>query len=237
MMWEERAKDTVTMIPQDVRSILDVGCGDGLVTNKLAGEIVVGIDISRVALMRVSQEKALGSAESLPFKSRSFDLVLAAELLEHLERGSLEMVIGEMKRVAKRYILVTTPDKEYPFETFVRCAECGEIYSGVYHVNFFNEEKLQELLGPRDSTVGHSGKFKHFYFLRRLGQKAFQFYSHHESALCPRCGSGKTRETFASRLFDRFVGFLQTRFPTKKRRWILFLANMNNRNGYSEPLL
>jgi 2-polyprenyl-3-methyl-5-hydroxy-6-metoxy-1,4-benzoquinol methylase len=58
--WGERPDDanlrrierTLGLIPTGVRSILDVGCGDGRVSNRLVanGREVVGLDISEVAL-------------------------------------------------------------------------------------------------------------------------------------------------------------------------------------------
>jgi len=68
----ERIRATIRLIPFDVRSILDVGCGDGRITNQIAdlypNKLVVGIDISQRALQHVQAKAIRGSAECLPFK-------------------------------------------------------------------------------------------------------------------------------------------------------------------------
>jgi 2-polyprenyl-6-hydroxyphenyl methylase / 3-demethylubiquinone-9 3-methyltransferase len=90
-------------------TILDVGCGGGLLTNTLAakGHEVYGIDLSPSSLRSAAQRDATGrvsyrqaAAENLPFEKDSFDVVCAMDLLEHVERP--EQVIAEASRVLKR---------------------------------------------------------------------------------------------------------------------------------------
>ncbi len=62
------------------RSVLDLGCGYGAVTEELArrcGGRVVAFDLDRAALSEAQGERINGTAERLPFASRSFDLVFA----------------------------------------------------------------------------------------------------------------------------------------------------------------
>lgn len=93
--------------------VLDVGCGEGLLVNMLAtgGHKAVGVDFSEVGLLHgrkntVSQAFSWfpevgnfvrGDAHSLPFGDSSFDTVVAAELLEHVDNHII--VISELKRV------------------------------------------------------------------------------------------------------------------------------------------
>ena len=55
----QRIRDTIEMIPPDVQSILDVGCGNGAFINILANKYkrVVGLDLSRHALKYVKGHK------------------------------------------------------------------------------------------------------------------------------------------------------------------------------------
>jgi SAM-dependent methyltransferase len=76
--------------------ILDLGCGDGKLTQQLidAGAIVTGIDASAemVAAARARGVKAdQGSAESLPYPDRAFDAVFSNAAL-HWVRGQDEML-------------------------------------------------------------------------------------------------------------------------------------------------
>ncbi len=101
-------------------SILDIGCGGGLLTNflSLQGHIVSGLDISEKSLQQ-AQEKDVtkkacytqGSAYHLPYKDEQFDVVCAMDLLEHVDSPSL--VIAEASRVLKK-------DGLFFFHTFNR---------------------------------------------------------------------------------------------------------------------
>ena len=62
------------MIPDDVRSILDVACGNGAITNLLKDYWTVGGDRSLTALRYVTGRAVQLSADSLPFPDRAFDL-------------------------------------------------------------------------------------------------------------------------------------------------------------------
>lgn len=86
-------------------SVLEVGCGTGLILNRLrsAGcRSAVGVDISR-GMLSVAQERGhlvvQGSALALPFADESFDVVVCFKVLAHI-RGVGE-AIQEMTRVLK----------------------------------------------------------------------------------------------------------------------------------------
>jgi len=98
----KRINETLRSITSGVSSILDVGCGDGRITNRLVGSYpqVVGIDISKEALRYVQAEAIHGSVEQLRFEDRSFDLVLTTELLEHLPERVYQRALQEIQRVA-----------------------------------------------------------------------------------------------------------------------------------------
>lgn len=100
--------------------ILDVGCGGGFLTNALAkeGHQVTGIDLS-LGSLRIAKDRdetknvsfLEGDARQLPFISKSFDVVCAMDLLEHVEEPS--RVIKEAARVLK-------PGGLFFFHTFNR---------------------------------------------------------------------------------------------------------------------
>ena len=98
--------------------VLDVGCGGGFLINALAeqGHIVTGIDLS-LSSLRIAETKTnsasffQGDARCLPFPRKSFDVVCAMDLLEHVEEPHL--VIQEAARVLK-------PGGFFFFHTFNR---------------------------------------------------------------------------------------------------------------------
>ena len=96
-------------------SVLDVGCGEGIGTTRMAGVLpqarVVGLDVADPGLLEEWKTRAheriefvAGSAYDLPFDDDSFDLVSAIEVFEHLERP--ERALTEMARVSRRGILL-----------------------------------------------------------------------------------------------------------------------------------
>src|SRR5579884_3692615 len=99
-------------------SILDVGCGEGVLTSRWAEQLapgrVVGLDLPDPKLeaewatrRHENLEFRAGQAESLPFADGEHDLVAAIETLEHVTDP--ERVLGEMARVARRHLLVSVP--------------------------------------------------------------------------------------------------------------------------------
>ncbi len=84
--------------------ILDLGCGDGQLTQRIAatGTVVVGVDASPEMLAAARSrgvDAQEGRAELLPFADRSFDAVFSNAAL-HWVRGQDEMM-AEVRRVLK----------------------------------------------------------------------------------------------------------------------------------------
>lgn len=86
------------------RRVLDLGCRDGSLTRYYAtGNTVVGVDIDRAALTGARERLGIETTwlnmntEALPFPAGSFDVVVAAEVLEHLVAP--EDVVDEARRV------------------------------------------------------------------------------------------------------------------------------------------
>ena len=96
--------------PQSGLCILDVGCGDGVLTAELAGHAahVIGVDASpeMIAAARWRAERqgrdvslAIGKAEKFPFEADSFDVVVAVTVLCFVENTA--GALHEMVRVLK----------------------------------------------------------------------------------------------------------------------------------------
>ena len=90
--------------------ILDLGCGGGLLSEEFAkeGAKVTGIDISenslKIAKTHASKNNLTitykkGYAENIPANDDTFDAVICADCLEHVD--NLEKVISEISRVLK----------------------------------------------------------------------------------------------------------------------------------------
>lgn len=86
--------------------VLDVGCGTGLITEKLKG-FIVGVDLSikmlKIAKKRGINNLVLAKAEMLPFKNQVFDQAVSITVFQDIP--SLEDAVKEIRRVSKEAII------------------------------------------------------------------------------------------------------------------------------------
>jgi SAM-dependent methyltransferase len=123
--------------------ILDVGCGTGINLKYLQdlGD-AYGLDISKDAL-KFSRSRGLpslicGSADKLPFKDGRFDLVLALDVIEHIDEDIF--AVRELCRVLKPggHLIITVPAFQF-------------LWSGhdqaVHHKRRYTRSELIDILG------------------------------------------------------------------------------------------
>jgi 2-polyprenyl-3-methyl-5-hydroxy-6-metoxy-1,4-benzoquinol methylase len=130
----------VDSIGIDNLQILDVGCGDAVISEPLMmkGHYVAAMDLPTVTTAgqkcKVSSVMA-GDAETLAFANKTFDLIIASEVLEHL--WAPENFIKEANRTLKPkgHLIIETPE-----------GIAGLNYDS--HMNFYTVEKLTKLLSP-----------------------------------------------------------------------------------------
>jgi ubiquinone/menaquinone biosynthesis C-methylase UbiE len=100
-------------LEKDTR-LLDVGCGNGFFSYSF-GQIcnTVGVDFSEKMLSKNPiSKKLLMEANHLFFQDFAFDVVFCHALLHHVE--NMDGVLGEMKRVSRRYVVVLEPNRNNP---------------------------------------------------------------------------------------------------------------------------
>lgn len=88
-------------------TVLEIGTGNGFVAAYLRrhGQKVVSVDVNTDLLPTV-----VASVEALPFADRSFEAVVACEVLEHLPWHALRGCLGEIRRVCARTAILSVPD-------------------------------------------------------------------------------------------------------------------------------
>jgi SAM-dependent methyltransferase len=192
---QQKVKVILRLVPIAVRSVLDVGCGDGVITNALqaTGYEVVGLDRSIVGLASVNAASVLASADAMPFIAGGFDLVVASELLEHIPVGLYARVLAEIQRVSRRHILVSVPYLECLDKRLVRCDYCGTVFHVFLHTRSFNDDALRDLFCDyARCSVTYTGVVESnwpsalYSILHRLSGDCF--YTAGSSVVCPRCG-------------------------------------------------
>ncbi|MBR8638749.1 class I SAM-dependent methyltransferase [Streptomyces tuirus] len=115
------AEAVLGFVPPDTRSLLDVACGTGIVTRRIAaaraGMRVTGVDLApamaRQAATRLPGAVVLADSRRLPFRDEQFDVVSSVWLL-HLAAGPADAraIVGECARVLRPGgVYVTTVDK------------------------------------------------------------------------------------------------------------------------------
>ena len=108
------------VVAERPRRVLEVGCGEAIVMEYLSGCLpgarIDGAELDGAALERgrarcprVSLVQA--DAYALPFRGRSYDLVVCLEVLEHLADPA--RALRELRRVARSGCLVSVPHEPY----------------------------------------------------------------------------------------------------------------------------
>lgn len=96
-------------------SLLDVGCGDGFISNLLSesGFQVIGIDTEKTAI-RMAREKCLSATfevNNIFNMNGQFDYLIASEIIEHV--ATPECFFRKIRNMFKVEALITTPKINY----------------------------------------------------------------------------------------------------------------------------
>jgi SAM-dependent methyltransferase len=138
------------------RSILDVGCGEGVLTaqwaERLDGGRIVGIDLEDPKLRaewekrrRANLEYRAEEATSLSFADGEFDMATAIEVLEHVPEP--DRTLGEMARVAERWLLVSVPrEPVWRMTNMARGAYLKDLGNTPGHLNHWSKASFKKLL-------------------------------------------------------------------------------------------
>src|SRR5712692_5508659 len=107
-------------IPPDATSIVDVGCGRGIIGAlcRIYREParLVGIDSYQPSLDFCDRHKLYDQCVRwelqklpMPFDEKEFQVAICVEVVEHLPRDEAASLLRELARIAKR-VIVTTPN-------------------------------------------------------------------------------------------------------------------------------
>ena len=141
----------------DPSSLLDVGCGEGVLVHKWAQRLgkqrrVVGIDLEEESIQAGWAQRAAPNleyqvmhAENLPFAENEFDLASAIEVLEHVPDP--EHTLAEMARCAERHLLVSVPREPlWRGLNMARGAYWSELGNTPGHLNHWSRRAFVGLL-------------------------------------------------------------------------------------------
>jgi len=105
-------------------AVLDCGCGYGrwghLARSRNGGSraFIVGADIFEKYILAIRShspydELVLCDIRKIPFRETSFDLILACEVIEHMNRKEGTDFLKNLEMIARKRIVVTTPNGYY----------------------------------------------------------------------------------------------------------------------------
>jgi 2-polyprenyl-3-methyl-5-hydroxy-6-metoxy-1,4-benzoquinol methylase len=166
-------------IQADPQSLLDVGCGEGVLTQQWAQQLgeqrrVVGIDLDDPALhaewakrTAPNLEYRVMKAENLPFADGEFDAAAAIEVLEHVPDA--EHTVAEMARVAKRWLVVSVPREPlWRALNMARGAYWKDLGNTPGHLNHWSKRSFVALLSRHGEVVEARSPFPWTMLLVRL---------------------------------------------------------------------
>jgi 2-polyprenyl-3-methyl-5-hydroxy-6-metoxy-1,4-benzoquinol methylase len=163
----------------DPRSLLDVGCGEGVLIHDWAQRLqdrrVVGIDLEDPALQAEwanrsapNLEYRVMKAENLPFADGEFDVATAIEVLEHVPDP--EHTVAEMARVAQRHLLVSVPrEPVWRMLNMARGAYLKDLGNTPGHLNHWSKRSFVALLERHGEVVETRSPFPWTMLLVRVG--------------------------------------------------------------------
>lgn len=100
-----RYKLATEMIPKGCRTVLDVGCRDGILKSYLPDTIhYAGVDLVEGPQV----DYVCNLEDGLPFNNESYDVVMALDVLEHTE--DIWGAYAELVRVSKKAVVIILPN-------------------------------------------------------------------------------------------------------------------------------
>jgi SAM-dependent methyltransferase len=161
------------------QSILDVGCGEGVLVEKWARRLgdkrVVGIDLEDETLQAEWEhrqapnlEYRVMKAENLPFADGEFDMATAIEVLEYVPDPA--HTVAEMARAANRWLLVSVPREPlWRGLNMARGAYLRDLGNTPGHLNHWSKRSFVSLLSRHGEVVEARSPFPWTMLLVRLG--------------------------------------------------------------------
>lgn len=196
----DRFREVAALVPSDAKTLVDVGCGNGLFVNGLRKsdakrfDRLAGVDRSAAALAHVQVTRCRARVDALPFRNRSFDMASSMEVLEHLPVAVYPLALSELGRIARKYVLVSVPYRQDLAASMSTCPSCKTQFNADFHVRSFDEATLSglfdgqgyhlvssQLLGATKTYIDRSIRTRLWNWLRpATGMPAY--------AICPVCG-------------------------------------------------
>ena len=176
----------LSRIDAESKLLLDIGCGKAWVAKRCLpmGKTVISMDISTVnptkALTTYPHEKHFGLVADvyyLPIKNNSIDVIIAAEIMEHVPNPKQFVAILYSKLQPNGKLIITTPYNEKI--EYNLCVHCNKPSPRNAHLHSFCEANIGQLI-PEGAIYNldkfmnkHLGKLRTHILLKYLPFKVW----------------------------------------------------------------
>lgn len=98
-------------------NVLEIGIGNKTVANYLKQN---GTKVDTCDFDKDLEPDYVGDIRNLPFQDSSYDVVMACEILEHIPWEDVETALSELRRISRRYALISIPYSTTGFELLLK---------------------------------------------------------------------------------------------------------------------
>jgi SAM-dependent methyltransferase len=194
-----RLRSILPIVPRNLHTLLDVGCGSGaflkFLTEERPNMNAIGLERSHnlaLAAQKILKSSVIeGSIDNLPFNDNSFQVVTAMEVIEHIPHTSYKKSLTELERVAEEMIIISVPYKEV--REFISCPACSCCFSLSYHMREFSDISFSNLFESFELSKLELINVK-LPIMRNLGIRLANYFNLHDFnkyCICPACGYRK----------------------------------------------
>lgn len=148
-------------------TILDIGCGEGDIMYRLKLKKTVGIDNDKIRIhfaKRCGCHCIVGDIYSLPIQGKAFKIIIATEILEHLD--NYNKALNEIRKVCQQCCLISVPyEPFFQVGNFLRGKHLRRLGKTPAHVNFWRKQEIVKILKAHFKIVQFRLSFPWLLFL------------------------------------------------------------------------
>ncbi|WP_437632267.1 class I SAM-dependent methyltransferase [Sorangium sp. So ce854] len=140
-----------------VQRVLEIGVGEGFLSGYLSEKFpekqFTGVDLNPADIERLQRqfpsiEARVGTAYDLGDLPAGFDLVICAEVLEHLEAP--DRALAEIQRLAPRRVILSVPHEPFfMLSNLLAGNNVRRLGNDSEHINHWNPTSFRRLIEPR----------------------------------------------------------------------------------------